>query len=513
VSTLGDNTGDLLRALRRRLWLVVLAVIIGVGVGLLVAKETDKVYATSATVLLNQLNLQQQLFGPVSVQPDPARNAQTNLELADSTAFLQTVAARLGMTTSALRAHSSITVGTQSDLLSFEGRSRSQARAARIANRLASGYVADRVAAEQRDIAAAQRGLRRQLAALNRRRDISEATKRSLRGTLERRLSNATALRGSGTGATQPGSRAAEPTSPSSPAPGRSAALGGAVGLVLALALVLLLAQLDRRLRSLRQIDDAYRLPVLGAIPKHSDLKSATPYHALAAPVTEAFARLATRLAHASPPEHERDGAWIVLVTSAGPSFGKTTVTRHLAAASATLGSRALVLEADLRRPSLAEACGLPPTEAGLGAALEGHDPAAAVDAVRTVPDSADHDMPGAGFEILPVGTRRGKRTGALLASRALGETLRELARDRDLILVDSAPLAAASDSLALLNHVDAVLVVSSLGADRLEGARGLMEELRAFDATIAGLVVNRAPKRALRYGYDGHVATPVPSA
>ena len=140
---------------------------------------------------------------------------------------------------------------------------------------------------------------------------------------------------------------AAPPGGPSSPRPRRSVLLALFVALFLGVALAFLAERLDRRLRDADKVRDIFGRPVLTAIPASDELaETARP----GSPVAEPFRMLRANLRYFNVTQEVKS----VLVTSAQPGDGKSTVAWNLAWAGGAAGTRTLLIEADLRRPSLA---------------------------------------------------------------------------------------------------------------------------------------------------------------
>ena len=143
--------------------------------------------------------------------------------------------------------------------------------------------------------------------------------------------------------------RAERPDSPASPKPVRSTVLGLLFGGLLGIGLVLLRARLDRRLRTTEALEEAFSRPVLALVPVAKEFDTGIP--ARRSRAEEAFSTLWTNLRYFNV-TRKIDS---VIVTSTRSGDGKTTVALNLATAAARTGSRVLLLEADLRRPSLWE--------------------------------------------------------------------------------------------------------------------------------------------------------------
>lgn len=167
-----------------------------------------------------------------------------------------------------------------------------------------------------------------------------------------------------------------------------------------------------------------------------------------------------------------------LLITSASPSEGKSTTAAHLALAHAEHGKRTLLIDADLRRPSVHRRFQVDGA-LGLTDVLVGQVPWR--DAVRP-----------SGFEelsILPAG--HPSRRASDLIGRGLYEILDEAIRDYDLVVLDAPPLLGFSESLQMASSVDGVLVVVRAGQTSRTAVRAVLTSLNRLRAHIVGVVLN----------------------
>ncbi len=172
-----------------------------------------------------------------------------------------------------------------------------------------------------------------------------------------------------------------------------------------------------------------------------------------------------------------------ILVTSGAPQDGKTMIAWNVSRAEAGAGRRVLCIEADLRRPTLAEYLDIAPTE-GLGLVLAGAiEPWAAI---RTVQ----------GVDLLPAGPLP-PNPGELLESRQMTELLAWAEATYDRVIIDTPPAAVVADALPLFNQVGGVVVVARLRKSTREASEHLRDQLKNMHAPLLGLVVNGASKTA----------------
>ena len=282
-------------------------------------------------------------------------------------------------------------------------------------------------------------------------------------------------------------------TTPSSPRPVLAVALGASLGLLAGFMLALLRRAFDTSVRTGHDLAEVARVPVLGVIARHARRPRASlvvlddPRGSRA----EAYRQLRTNLRFADVDRAHR----LVLLTGAASGDGTTTVVANLALAMAETGHRVLVVEADLRRPRVADLFDVQRT-AGLTDVLAGgarvahvaRRGAGGVDVISSGPIPAN--------------------PGGLLASPGTARFLDEVRPGYDLVLLDASPVLPVADAAVLAGLVDAVVLVVRSGttAARIDSAR---DALAAVSAPVLGTVLTMARHRARR-GADRYTATSV---
>ena len=286
--------------------------------------------------------------------------------------------------------------------------------------------------------------------------------------------------------------------------------LAGLIGLLLGFALALVLQRVDSRLRTRDDVHAALRLPIIAEVPRLARGQQRQGIITVADdplnPYSDAYRAARTALMHtvsrqmpdaytgrrATPDQRIAvSGARLILVTSANPAEGKTTSVANLAASFAETGQRVLVLDADLRSPDAHNLFDVP-QGAGISDYLS--DPAEVDLGALIRPTSIPN------VRIITAGTLLAHP--ASLASR-MGHLLAEARELADVVLVDSAPLLAASDVFDIIPIVDTVLLVVRSG--RLTDVAGnrVSELLGRFQVPISGIVlVGVRGRRADGYGY-----------
>jgi Mrp family chromosome partitioning ATPase len=350
------------------------------------------------------------------------------------------------------------------------------------------------------------------------------------------RTNNPALLHVQSVSATEP----ATPAVPVKPPWSLGLAAAGLAGLFVGLAIVSLVARFDDRIRSLTELRAQFDEEILGQVPETSpdqrtnQLKNLEPDDERQM-FAESCRNIRSSLLYlASSAGHPK----LLLVTSAAPSEGKSTISVNLARALAFAGSRVLLIDADLRRGTLHQHLGLP-AEPGLTELLS-HQPVAGSDTRAPQPSvrTLAHQAPTAHSKRFPAIARvLAQASGMLDEKLALrinkvmvptavpnlffvpcgqfannaadlflnpnAETFLKQVRDRfDYVIADSAPVFAADDTTSLAPRMDGVIFVvrhANTGADL---ARHALELLYQRRVKVLGLVFNRANPHSRKYHY-----------
>jgi succinoglycan biosynthesis transport protein ExoP len=485
----GPDLHTLTGLLRRRWYAFVLVVLVpAAALGFSLAQE-DK-YTAETSVLFRDI-----AGTDVLASQDPAREAATNVELVSLETVDQRVKRKLG--DRAVAGSVDVKQQGQSNVLTVEATDPSPRVAARTANAYAAEYVAFRRQAELRGIRAEEKFVRGELEA------ISSLARQGNRAQRLRRELRRLKFKGAGSSeAARVVSLAQPPSSRSSPKPVRNTLIGGVVGLFLAGIAALLFERLDPKLRTPKEAEAALERPILALVRRS---------RALARPVTEGvpsaafddFLALRSYLRYMGGNGDIRS----VLVTSGAARDGKTTVAWYLASAAAAPGRKVLLIEGDLRDPTLATALGAAPQK-GLADILAGtanFDDVVVEVAVRS---SENGGLPARIVHVIFAGAEA--LTGAYpLDWERLGGAIQDLEQQYDLIVIDTAPIVSIPDAVPLLSHVGGVIVIGRLGNTRRAALARLREQLDTVQAPTVGIVVNSVGKEdAYGYGYgyrSGH--------
>lgn len=177
-----------------------------------------------------------------------------------------------------------------------------------------------------------------------------------------------------------------------------------------------------------------------------------------------------------------------ILVTSALPQEGKSSIATNLALAFSQV-EKVLLVDCDLRRPSLAKYLGVKGDSAGMGELLQG--------SLDKVSKAIHHVAPN--VDLMPIGKEL-PSPGQVLTSSRFRELLDEVAEGYDRVIIDSAPCQTVSDSLLLAKHVDGIVFVVRYDSSPTKLVQTTLKRLAKSQAPILGLVLNRVdPVRAVR--------------
>ena len=328
------------------------------------------------------------------------------------------------------------------------------------------------------------------------------------------------------------------PQSPVSPRPTRTIFLGLLGGLVAGLAFVLGADALDRSIKTVDQAESTVGLPVFAAVPETTDegtvsrLKRRSKkafgrsnYRVVVetpeSPAAEAFRNLRAALSLLGP-EAERK---VSLFTSALPNEGKSFTSANYSLALAQQGYRVLLIDGDLRRPTMHKIFRFPnssnnsdeDTAPGVTDCLVGEADIAS--AARQIPAGEfqlvdEHiavtarilTATGGQLSVL-AGGRRAPNPAEILAGPFFGQLVAEAARLFDRVVIDSAPILAVSDTLLMTPHVQTLCIVVRAAKTPRQAVRRALSLLAKSGIRPAGLVLNRL-RRSRGVGYYYYYAS-----
>ncbi len=268
------------------------------------------------------------------------------------------------------------------------------------------------------------------------------------------------------------------------------------LGLLFGIAVALLFERLDTTVRSTEEVGLRLGQPILTTLPLLKDHDHIGRRY-LADPRSQFAEAIRTArtgvLLSAIDQPHK-----VLVITSSLPGEGKTTFAANLALAHAQT-KRVLLIDADMRKPRLSRELGLDDDLVGLSALASGE--AEVKDCVRSLPDSALQVITAGAVPPNPL---------ELMLSQRFQETVAALARDYDLVIIDSPPVHLVSDAIILSTLATGVIFVMKANSTPYQVAQRCLRALQNAKATLFGVVLNQLDfkKAESHYGdYSGYGA------
>jgi capsular exopolysaccharide synthesis family protein len=287
--------------------------------------------------------------------------------------------------------------------------------------------------------------------------------------------------------------KADAPLNPSSPSLPINLAIALLLGTAIAAIVVFLRDQMDDYVRIPEDVEEKVQLPLLGIIPSSGE---DSPMEAIADPksaISEAYGSLRGALLYSTRHGLPR----VMAITSAQPTEGKSTTAFATASGFARMGRRVLLVDADMRRPSVHHKIGHD-NRRGLSSLLVSQDPAASAIVESGLPN----------FSLLPSGPIPPSPTELLTSPRMIA-LLDEFASNYDVVLLDSPPVLGLADAPALAALADGVVFVIEAERGRRGALKTALKRLRSVNALLLGAVLTKFdPSKASNryseyYGYS----------
>lgn len=513
MSTTPDQTepGDLhtlLRPVWRRKWLLLAIVVLSTVGAYFVSARRPPVYRSSTQVFVSNSQV-----GAIVSQGAAPVGGTDRLDADQATLLLsnpvsEAVIQQLGLhaTPGAVASQMSAVPVTGTDFITVTAQSGSAAEAAALANAYAQQYLHFSARQLAQQVAAAVAQLRTQIAGL--------PAKSAQAATLSGLIHELQVLQAAGPSARQ-GDPAVAAAAPVSPRPKRDALFALVISLALGVGLIFGLERFDRRITDIESVSPAYGLPLLTVIP-HANTPAALTDGVASVPDTmrEALRTLRTNIQLASLDRPVKR----IAVTSGVAGEGKSIVVRNLALTYREFGLAVVVVEADLRRPTLSPAFGVT-GDTGLTALFRGECELgdalrdvevdfASIDYLRVGVDGGREGPEarresGSGKLMLLASGRTPPNPQAVLASEKMQEVLALLSETFDIVIIDTPPLLVVSDALPLLAECDGVILVTRVGKTERQEAQRTAAAAR-LDPTvrILGVVANDVAFQAQQYSY-----------
>jgi succinoglycan biosynthesis transport protein ExoP len=467
------------RAIARNWWRILLVAVFVAGVTYGVSHVLKSVYESNTVLSVTAGGAQN---GTVSAKDQTPFLASTYAQLATSNPVLTSAAKNSGLGISEKTAEARVSASTSSGLgfVTVTATGPSQHDAAALANAVAHALVVqvtnEQNAAVQGDLASVNQQINTLAAQLNslpanspQTADLQTRYNALLQAAVQRQ--------------TDPRDRvdvlSAATTSSNqiAPKPTQNALLAFVIAIIIVAELSVALRAWGDRFsvsNAPEEIADSVGYPLLGAIPVGKDHQ-----------VVEAFRTLRTNIMLAS----DADASRSIAIVSANPNAGKTFVSVNLARAASAVETRVVLIDGDLRRPTLHLELQTP-MRPGL------------TDILHRRPDDAAKYLIDreSNLRLLPSGAPASDPVG-LLGGRSFALLIDALAGPQQLLIVDTPPVGLFADALNIAVHCDAVIFVIDIKTSRRRAVRRSLKAFSQSGARVLGVVVNRVPVRKSEYG------------
>jgi capsular exopolysaccharide synthesis family protein len=281
------------------------------------------------------------------------------------------------------------------------------------------------------------------------------------------------------------------PRDPSKPEKARCMAMALVMGLMLGGGLALLREFKDQRFHSRDEISATLALTVLGVVPSMPTRETIVSrgqkvYLDPLSSSAEAYRTIRTAIFFSVP----KDKAKTILITSAAPGDGKSTLASNLAIASAQAGQKTLLLDADFRKPTQHKIFEVKSRNCGFADAFAG-----IITLERAILSTSVE-----GLELLSCGAEL-SNASEVLGSNEFARFLKRLSKIYDRIIIDSPPVMPVTDAQILAAMCDTTLLVLRVGNSNSKTCRRACEVLRDVNARLIGAVINDVSRKSDYYG------------
>jgi Mrp family chromosome partitioning ATPase/capsular polysaccharide biosynthesis protein len=476
--------------LRERWKMIALVVLITTAVAIAYVLTATKEYESQAEILVTPVSSSDPILatlGLITESNEPTRPIETASKFVTNYEVAQRAKKELGSGESAeaLLAKISAAPIAQSNVVAVTAKADSAEFSQELANAFAKAAVADRTARLHERIETTIPQLEGQIA-------VTPSEVGGAGESLGAELALLQTLQNSPDPTISVDAEASSPGSKVWPRTALSVVAGIFAGLVIGITAAFAAQTLDPRLRREEQIRRRYRLPILARIPRDPtgraegrplDPRKVEPI------TTEAYRTLRSGfLTRATG-----GGGRIVLVTGSSVAEGKTSTAVNLATSLALTGKRVILVESDLRRPSLARALDINTVDTGVVSTLLGNT--SLEEALISLPDY------GGNLRVLAA-DNEGGWIAELFSIPAAATMLENAAELADFVIIDSAPLTEVVDALPLALRADDVLIVVRLGRTRIDNLSRLTEMLADNGIKPIGFAIVNARRTGRNYDY-----------
>jgi Mrp family chromosome partitioning ATPase/capsular polysaccharide biosynthesis protein len=471
-----EGLSHYLEIIRQRARLIIACVVITTVAAGVYTKLAPRTYKAESRLLITPVNGESNYvgLGLITNSSNPGGDVATASSLVTTPEVGALVASMIGNTTGrALLSQVSAAPVAQSNVIGITAEASTAERAQAIASGFALGTVKNRTRTLHRQLESIIPALKAQLASL-------PASQQTGQGSLGERLASLQTLLAGPDPTVSVEALAQRPTGPSSPKTKLSLIAGFLIGLVLGLGGAFALEGLDPRVRREETLRHIFRLPVLARVPR--ERRSASRTLPIRPGELSPAAQESYRMLRVAIGARGSTAPRSMMVTGSTRSEGKSTVALNLAATIAFSGHKVILVEADLRRPSLARGLDLLAKRGKRGTAGVLMGEISLRDALIPVTAISDN------LSVLLVEQSAPYLADGLLA--VADDIVSQASELADYVIFDAPPVTEVSDALPLSRHVDDVLIVTRLGHSRIDQLVNLGELLSRQGVRPTGLVI-----------------------
>lgn len=502
---------DYLNVIMTRKGVIIRTVLVAALVALIFSLVQAPVYEGEAKVLIAETGSSADIFGDLGldISSQAERGLQTQVQLMQVRPLMENTirALGLGMSPEELSRSVQITGVGQTNVVTITARDGDPETAAAIANTLADEFVTwsrdyrrEAITLAAKEVESRLEVAKSEILDLGR-KIADEGKSDELAAELAIATGNYTTLATKleelrisaqlETGSGRVVSPAVVSEDPVEPTPVRNTALGIMIGLIVGLGLAFLYEYLDNTIKSSEEAEKLLGVPVLGIIPaekyEKDERRRASIITNPSSAAAEAYRVLRNNLDYINF-EHDIK---TLLISSAAPTEGKSTVAANLAAGLAQAGKKVVLVACDFRKPTTAQFFGVK-NLIGLSDVLTG---------AHSLKSALQRPMDNLDLLVLTSG-KLPPNPSELLGSEKMRVALEELKEWADWVIIDTPPLLAVADGAAVARYTDGVLLVTKAGTSTREAVKKAGEMLEAAGGRAIGSVVWGLDATGTRAGY-----------
>lgn len=507
----GIGTGELLRSfwgiVVKRVWLIVLIVIVFLGVAWFITKRTTPIYEATTTIFINPASFSGTDINSIMTGD---RLATTYAKMITTNTFLEGVLQQMGIegdiSISGLGSMIKIKKVTETQLLTISVDDTDPLRATEIANTIAQALIEQNTKIQTEKSAEVKKSVEADLAiakkSVTETQDKLETTGntdtltifllqdrlrnyQSVVADLTRKYDEIKNAERKAATAINVVDQALVPDTPIKPRPRYNLFIAFLAGLFVSLVSVIVLEFLDPSFKKEEEVEDVLGVPVLGVVERILSSDHKQSFLVLGdntrSSIAEELRMIKTNIRFTSPDKPLKS----ILITSVEPQEGKSFLSANLAEVFASSDEKVVLIDADLRKPTIHRFFGIPNARGFSDILLTGKIEGDEINTVSRRPNlrviSSGHLPPN---------------PAELLSTNKLKLALDHFKKESDMIILDTPPTHLVTDAAILGAQVDGVIIIARLGKTNRHLLKKIKNTLSKSGVKIVGVVLNKAKKR-----------------